>query len=205
MPKDIKDFFKLSAEEQAKAIERETKKLLQRLPELKKRLTMYNETDSELYNLNAEEVADIGESYARAVRSGEISTPSSKRAYQKFIKDLRRYTRPSIAEISKQVASQRMESWLDSVRNNASQAEVQYAEELVSKMSDEDKLAFTRSKFFLDVGDWSSDQFKQYLETHEYSIQTQKLEIFMNNKGYDTQNSYDNGVSGIHHNSTRRK
>lgn len=204
MPKLDKDFFKLSVEDQAKAIERETAKLLKRLPELKKKLKMYNEVSSELYNLSAEEIETIGSTYARAVRGGEISTPSSQKAYQKFVNDLRRYTKPSIAEIAQRTANERMESWLDNVRQNASMAEIEYAEELVSQMSDDEKLSFTRSKFFLDVGDWNSDQFRKYLDNHEYSIQTQKLEIFLNNKGHTTRNSYDGGQSGIYHPSKRR-
>ena len=76
------DFFKLSAEEQAKVIERETKKLIARLPSLKKNLKMYGAVSDELYNLTEDEVSTIGTTYAKAVRGGEISTPSSKRAYQ---------------------------------------------------------------------------------------------------------------------------
>ena len=62
MPKkfNIKSFLKLSPEEQAKSIERETKQLIQRLPTLKKQLKMYGDTSDELYNLQRDEVELIG-------------------------------------------------------------------------------------------------------------------------------------------------
>ena len=198
------DFFKLSAEEQAKEIERQTKKLVARLPDLKNNLKMYGEVSDELYNLTEEEVSTIGTTYARAVRGGEISTPSSKRAYQKFINDMRKYTRRSIREIAVESANARMDSWLETIKDNASQAEYDYAQELVNKMSDADKIGFTRSQFFLDVGDWGSDQFQEYLMNNNYSIMTHKLELYLNSKGYDTQNDYDDGVAGIKHKSTRK-
>lgn len=199
-----RDFFSLSNEEQAKFIERETKRLVARLPDLKKNLKMYGEVTDELYNLSEEEVTTIGATYARAVRGGEISTPSSKRAYQKFIHDMRKYTRRSIKEIAIETASGRMEDWLNTIKDNASEAEYQYAKELVDGMSDSEKMGFTRSQFFLDVGDWGSDQFQEYLKNNNYSIMTHKLELYLNNKGHQTQNDYDSGVQGIHHNATRK-
>ena len=48
---NINSFLKLSPENQAKEIEKQTKKLVERLPSLKKWLKMYNDTSSEMYNL----------------------------------------------------------------------------------------------------------------------------------------------------------
>ena len=190
--RDELDFFKLSAEEQAKAIEKETKKLLDRLPTLKKNLKMYGEVSDELYNLEPEEVEQIGSTYARAVRGGEISTPSSQRAYQKFIKDLRRYTRPSIQEISKAVADKRMDSWMETIKSHGSLAEQEYAEKLIEQMDDEDKLAFTRSRYFLDTDNWNSqDTFVKEVGDEEYSIMTLKLELFMEGRNKDTDGLYE--------------
>ena len=199
-----KDFFSLSVEEQAREIEKETKKLLNRLPDLKRNLKMYGEVSDELYNLSEEEVATIGSTYARAVRGGEISTPSSQRAYRQFINNMRKYTRRSIREIAVETAQQRMDSWLETIRSHASEEEIAYAESLVNKMSDTDKIGFTRSQFFLDTEEWGSEQFKEYMDSHNFSIMTHKLELYLNNKGYETKNDYDNGVEGIHHNSTRK-
>ena len=181
MPKKNEfDFFKLSAEEQAKQIEKETKKLLERLPELKKKLKMYNEVSSELYNLEPEEVELIGSSYAQAVRSGEITTPTSKQAYNKFIKDLRRYTRRSIADIAKEVAERRLDSWLDTIKEHASQAEIDYVTSLLNEMTDEQKQGFTRSQYFVDNVNWVSDS-SFVIDTNEgeFSIQALELELYL--------------------------
>lgn len=180
MPKLDKDFFKLSVEEQAKTIERETAKLLKRLPELKKRLKMYNEVSSELYNLTAEEIETIGSTYARAVRGGEISTPSSQRAYQKFVKDLRRYTRPSISEISAQVAEQRWTDWVDTIKQHASTDELEYMNYLEGQMTDEMKENFTRSKYFLDNSNWNSQEtFIKSTSDGAMSMQLLELELYL--------------------------
>ena len=65
---DISSFLKLSPEEQAKSIERQTKELIKRLPTLKNKLKMYGETSDELYNLSSDELDLMGTTYARAIR-----------------------------------------------------------------------------------------------------------------------------------------
>ena len=83
-----------------------------------------------------------------------------------------------------------MKSWLDNIRSHASQDEIDYAEELVNSMSENEKIGFTRSKYFLDVGDWNSDNFQQYIEEYDYSIMTQKLELYLKRKGHKTGDTY---------------
>lgn len=186
------DFFKLSAEEQAKEIERQTKKLVARLPNLKKNLKMYGEVSDELYNLTEDEVSTIGTTYAKAVRGGEISTPSSKRAYQKFINDMRKYTRRNIRDIAVETAEQRMESFMENIRSNSKNPdEIAKAEELYAMMNDSDKLGFTRSKLFLDVGDWGSDQFQKFIQNYEYSISFVKFQEYMAQRGYSVDEVYE--------------
>lgn len=177
----LKDnFFNLLPEQQAKEIERETAKLIKRLPELKKKLKMHNEVSSELYNLTEEEVSTIGSTYANAVRSGEITTPSSKQAYQKFVKSLRRYARHNINEIAQRITKNRLDSWLETIKNNGSQAEYDYAVELLGKMSEEEKQGFTRSSYFIDNVNWASTQtFVFNTQEGEYSLQVLGLENYL--------------------------
>ena len=120
---NINSFLKLRPEEQAKEIEKQTKELVKRLPTLKKNLKMYGEVSDELYNLTEEEVNLMGETYAKAVRGGDISTPSSKKAYNNFIRNLRKYTRTNIAQLSLQTAEQRLESWKEHIMQNGSEEE----------------------------------------------------------------------------------
>jgi hypothetical protein len=187
----IENFLKLSPEEQAKSIERETKELLKRLPTLKKQLKMYGETSDELYNLGSDEIELIGSTYARAVRGGSITTPSGKQAYANFIKNLRRYTRTDISQLAKETAEQRMQSFIDHiVKNSHNEDEKLKAQQLYDMMSDSDKLGFTRSKLFLDVEDWGSDQFQLFIQKYDYSVSFVKFQEYMKQKGYDVDEVY---------------
>ena len=189
--KPLSSFFSWSKEEQAQFIEKETKEVIKRLPQLKGSLQMYGEISDELYNMSAEELDLIGTTYSRAVRSGEISTPSSKKAYQDFVNKLKKYARTSIRELAEQFAEQRMESWLNNVRANGSSEEIAYAEELVASMTMEEKIGFTRSKYFLDTENWSSEGFVQDTDVGQLSIQVMKLELYLKSKGHQTRDYYD--------------
>lgn len=190
----LSSFLKLSPEEQAKQIERETKELLKRLPTLKKQLKMYGETSDELYNLQSDELQLMGSTYAKAVRGGEITTPSSQRAYQNFVKNLRKYARTDIRQLALQTAEQRMDSWIDHVNEGSTDADSQYANELLNSMTEEEKMGFTRSKYFMDSS-------YMYMVTEEdgkqYSIQTLKLELYLEEvRGKETQHIYRRSVKG---------
>lgn len=188
--KPLSSFFSWSKEEQAEFIERETKNVIKRLPKLKSALQMYGEVSDELYNMSSEELQLIGTTYSRAVRSGEISTPSSKRAYQNFIGKLKKYSRMSIKELAEQTAEMRMQSWLDHVRANGSMEEIAYAEKLVESMTLSEKIGFTRSKYFLDTENWGSEGFVQSTNEGVYSIQVMKLELYLQEKGHVTEDKY---------------
>lgn len=190
-PLTIEEFEKFDIEKQAEIIERETRKLLKKLPTLKKNLSLYDDTTDELYNLSPEELSLYGETYARAIRGGEISTPSSKMGYKQFVKRLLNYNARSIRELSLEYADRRMDSFMETIRNNGTIEEVEYAEELFDQMTDDDKIAFTRSKYFLDTDNWGSEQFIQEFQDNEYSMMTLKLELFMISRGKDTENIYN--------------
>lgn len=189
---NINSFFNLSPEEQAKSIERETKQLLNRLPTLKRQLKMYGETSDELYNLNSDEVELMGRTYAKAVRGGEITTPSSQRAYQNFIKNLRKYARTDISQLARDTADVRMDSWLEHIKASSTDADIEYAQELYDSMSEEEKMGFTRSKFFMDST-------YMYMVTEEdskqFSIQTLKLELYLEEiRGKSTRHIYRTNI-----------
>ena len=191
---NINSFLKLSPEEQAKSIEKQTAELLKRLPALKKKLKMYGDTSDELYNLKEDEVALIGTTYAKAVRGGEITTPSSKRAYQNFIRNLRKYTRTDIGQLARETADVRMESWLEHINEGSTDADSEYAQELYNSMTEEEKLGFTRSKYFMDSS-------YMYMVTEEdgkqFSIQTLKLELYLEEvRGKQTRHIYRDKVKG---------
>ena len=191
---NLNSFFKLSPEEQAKSIERQTQELVKRLPTLKKQLKMYGDTSDELYNLKEDEIELIGSTYARAVRGGQITTPSSQKAYQSFIKNLRKYTRTDIRQLARDTADARMESWLDHIQEGSTDADSEYAQELLNSMSEEEKLGFTRSKYFMDSS-------YMYMVTEEdgkqFSIQTLKLELYLEEvRDKQTRHIYRDKVKG---------
>lgn len=177
---NLESFLKKSPEEQAKIIERETQKVISKLPSLKKNLKMYGETTSELYNLPADQIELEGVTYARAVRSGEISTPSGKKAYHRFVSSLSRFANTNIHELAQQTAQERLDTWLEHIKANGSEEDYQYAVELLNSMTDQEKLTFTLSEYFLDTSNFSSEGYVLGEEEgNQYSVQTLKLELFL--------------------------
>lgn len=176
---NINNFLKLPLEEQAVYIEKQTKELVRKLPELKRRLKMYNDNSDEMYNLSKEEVELQGTTYARAVRGGEITTPTSQQAYKSFIKNLTRYTNSKGYRISVGIMQKRLDSWIKHVEENGSQEEIAYAHKLLDSMSVQEKIEFTKSKYFLDTENWNSEGFIKETEMGDYSIQVLKLELFL--------------------------
>lgn len=189
---NINSFLKLSPEEQAKSIEKQTQELLKRLPTLKKQLKMYGDTSDELYNLKEDELELIGTTYAKAVRGGEITTPSSKSAYRSFINNLRKYAKTDIRTLALQSAEQRMGSWIDHIEKASTDADKEYAQRMLDSMTEEEKLGFTRSKYFMDS---SYMYMVTEVDGRQYSIQTLKLELYLKERrGKEFDNIYDDNV-----------
>lgn len=191
---NINSFLKLSPEEQAKQIERDTKALISRLPTLKKQLQMYGEVSDELYNLSQDEIDLMGTTYAKAVRGGQITTPSSQRAYQDFIKNLNKYSQVDLNYLAQQTAKERLDSWLKHIEDASTDGDIAYAKEMLNSMTDEEKLGFTRSKFFMD----SSYMYAVTEEDDvEYSIQTLKLELYLEEvRGKTFKHIYRTNIKG---------
>ena len=87
-----------------------------------------------------------------------------------------------------------MHSWIDHVNEGSTDADSQYANELLNSMTDEEKMGFTRSKYFMDSS-------YMYMVTEEdgkqYSIQTLKLELYLEEvRGKTTQHIYRRTVKG---------
>ena len=191
---NLSRFFKLSPEEQAIEIEKQTKKLINRLPDLKKKLKMYGDTSDEMYNLTGEEIGLMGSTYASAVRGGEITTPTSKQAYRSFIKNLRKYARTDLGQLARQTAEQRLDSWINHIKEGSNNSDSAYAQQMLEGMSEEEKLGFTRSKYFMDS---SYMYFITELDGVQYSIQTLKLELYLEEiRGKTTKHIYRSAVKG---------
>lgn len=189
---NINSFLKLSAEQQAREVEKLTKEVLTRLPNLKSKLKMYGDNSDELYNLQRDELELMGTTYAKAIRGGEITTPSSKKAYRSFVTNLRRYARVDISQLARQTAEKRMESWIGHIQDASFDADKAYAQKMYNSMTEEEKLGFTRSKYFMDS---SYMYFVTEVDGRQYSIQTLKLELYLKEKrGIEFDNIYDTYV-----------
>lgn len=192
---NIEEFLRKSKEEQAREIEKQTAILKARLPDLKKNLKSYDDTSDELYNLTEDELDLMSTTYQSAVRRGEITTPSSKRAYQRFVKQLQRYATRDRRYLAMQTAKKRMKSFEEDIMKNASEEEKEYAKFLIDMMDDKLKQKFTLSKYFLDVNNWSSDDFIKQVGDANMSMSTLSLELFLQSEGFETRKLYNTYVA----------
>lgn len=195
--KEPKPFELMSIEEQIEFIEKETEKVLKRLPELKEALTTYEDVSKELYNMTEEQIKFASKSYQQSIRSGEITTPTARKGLSSYVQQLSRYGGGDISQLAQETAQQRFDSFLDHIRAIADDDELEYLNKLVDMMSEEDILGFTRSKYFLDTGDYSSDNWAKAKSEFGYTINTMKLEVYLQSKGYDTEHIYNDTMGYV--------
>ena len=185
------DFKDLSLEEQLKWIEKQTERVVKRLPSLKKNLSTYNDVSAELYNLEPEDIMIMSKTHQKKLTSGTTDTSTYN-----FARKLEMYGDTPMETLRATATEKRIESFLDYVDNATSEEESEYVHSLIDKMSDEDKEEFTKSKYFWFTSDYPSDELVKFNElykgAHEsISPATANLETFMKKKGYDTDNWYD--------------
>ena len=190
-----RDFNTLTPEEQIKWLERQTRLVIKRLPALKKKLSVYDDRSEELYNLSQEEIQLFTKSYTEQISSGSIRVrtsigeqPSARtKALEKYTESLQKYGTKPMRELITESTKMRWDSFLDNVKQcSTTEFETQYLEELTNKMSDRDIYEFTKSKLFFDNGNPNSADFVKFTTEHGISVGLAKLEVFLEQKGYDT-------------------
>lgn len=190
---NLNSFINKSVDYQIEYIEKRVEILRKKLPSLKRRLTMSDDKSDDLYNYTLDELNFATERYVESLKEGEITTKTSKRAYSNFITQLSLYTSNPINSIASMYTSKRMSSWETHVRAlGLSEDEENYLDTLLDMMNERDKEAFVRSKYFLDVGKYTtqSAEFSQFTKEYGYNVVIIKLEIFLQNRGYDTEEIY---------------
>jgi hypothetical protein len=195
--KQPKPFELMSIEEQIEFIEKQTENVIKRLPELKEALTTYDDVSKELYNMTEEQIKFASKSYQQSIRGGEITTPTGKKALSSYVQQLSRYGGGDISQLAHETAQERFDNFLEHVRSIADDEELEYLDKLVELMSEEDILGFTRSKYFLDTGDYSSDSWAKAKNDFDYTINTMKLEVYLQSKGYDTEHIYNDTMGYV--------
>ena len=185
----LKTFEKLSLDKQLKWIDQTTSKVLKRLPILKKRLKMYDDKSSELYNLEPSEVAFQAKVYRDIITESDTSSPRYK-SLKNFIYNLDKYANTSLKSISKNLTSIRLQDFKDNILQVGGQKELDYIEKLLNSLTDAQRRGFTISKYFFDNGNLSSEDFVKFIDTYGISVGTAKLETYVQSLGYDTDEIY---------------
>ena len=190
----MKPFNELTLEEQIKWIEKETKRVVERLPSLKKNLSTYNDISTELYNLEPEEIRVMSKAYQQSLKSG--STQSTSTSLNAYVGQLEKYGETPMETLRATSTEQRIESFLNSVEDNCSVEEYDYVKSMVDNMSDELKEEFVKSKYFWQTNDYPSDGLVKFNELYKgehesISPATANLETFLKSKGISTDEWYE--------------
>lgn len=181
----------MTPEQQIKEIERLTEEVIERLPDLKHKLTAFDDRSDELYNLTPEEIRLFSKTYTSDIESGYTS-----QGLGNFMQQLQRYGETPLEELELSVAMQRWQSFKENILQVGGESEYQYVLELESKIDKRVIVDFTRSKFFFDAGDLSSDNFVKFLNEHGVSVGLAKLETYLESRGIKTDRKFfEEGVT----------
>lgn len=190
-----KKFDELSPEQQIKFLERETEKLIKRLPSLKKILSSYDDRSNELYNIEGGSIRLLTKSYI-----SDISGGTKASSLQSYVQSLTKYSRVSLKELRLEASELRIESFMESIsKSGASQYEINYVKLLLDKMSPELKEKFTKSKLFWDYGIDNSESVRNFMDLYDVTPATANLENFLEQNGITTGRLYyEEGITQKH-------
>ena len=173
--KYFKPFNLLSPEEQIKWIEKQTEKVLNRLPTLKERLTAFDDRSDELYNKTVEEIKLTSKVYTSQILDGDTDIGG----LENYIDQLTTYGNTNIKTLVKETTKTRLDNFLENILLTGSPEEYEYVKKLLSKMTNTEKNRFVKSKYFFDTGNLNSDDFVKFLEEFDVTVGTAKLESFL--------------------------
>lgn len=178
-------FQELDLDKQIQWLMKQTEKVIKRLPILKKELATYDDKSSEMYNKDASEIQLFTQSYSMDLATGTIS-PSDDNI-NNWVNQLSKYGNMGIGDLRLQATEQRIESFMTSlVKSGASEMEIAYVENLLSKMSEQEKETFTKSKFFWDSGEYGSEGIAIFMDMYDVTPATANLENWCEKHGIDT-------------------
>lgn len=183
----------LTPEQQIRELEKLTEKVIERLPELKEKIMAFDDKSDDLYNLTPEEIRLFTKTYSSDIAEGIGTSEGLNDYYQQ----LHTYGVTPMEELEVNIANQRWESFKEHIKSLGNEEEYNYLLELESKMSESDKIAFTRSKYFFDGGDYNSKDFVKFINDYGISVGMAKLETFLESqRDVETQRRYyEKGVT----------
>ena len=115
----FEDFTRLNKRDKSKWINQQTRKIIKKLPTLKKYLTMYDDRSGEFYTLSKEEIRLISKVSRCDLSYNRINIPC--------IKDLLKYGNTSATQLLKVATEERIKSFLDNIEQVSGLEERKYA------------------------------------------------------------------------------
>ena len=192
MPKtpNLKIPFKdLDVDKQIQWLIKQSHKVIERLPLLKKELSVYDDKSNEMYNMDKSSIELFTNSYAIDLTTGDITNDDS--SLMDFVSQLSKYGDTGIGELRLQATEQRIESFIESLSKcGASEEEKEYVKSLLDKMSERQKEAFTKSKLFWDSGDYGSEGIKVFMDLYDITPATANLENWCEQHGITTERMF---------------
>ena len=182
-------FKDLDIDKQIQWLISHSKKVIERLPELKKELAVYDDKSNEIYNWDKSTIELFTNTYAIDLTTGEINGDNIQ--LQEFAEQLSKYGDNGIGELRLMATEQRIESFLESLeKSGASEEEIEYVKSLLNNMSDKQKEAFTKSKLFWDSGDYGSEGVSRFMDLYDITPATANLENWCEQHGIETERKF---------------
>lgn len=182
-------FKDLDVDKQIQWLIKQTHKVIERLPSLKKELSVYDDKSNELYNMDKSEIELFTNTYAIDLTTGDMSSDNEN--LMDYVEQLSKYGDSGIGELRLQATEQRIESFLDSIRKcGASEEELEYVQSLLDAMTDKQKEAFTKSKLFWDSGEYGSEGIRVFMDMYDVTPATANLENWCEQHNISTQQRY---------------
>lgn len=178
-------FKDLDVDKQIQWLIKHSHKVIERLPQLKKELAVYDDKSNEMYNWDRSSVELFTNTYARDIATGSISSENTE--LQSFVEQLSKYGDTDFAQLRLEFTEKRIDSFLESLeKSGASEFEIQYVNDLLDKLTDKEKEAFTKSKLFWDSGDYGSEGIRTFMDMYDVTPATANLENWCEQHGITT-------------------
>lgn len=182
-------FKDLDVDKQIQWLIKHAKKVIERLPTLKKELAVYDDKSNEMYNMEKSSIELFTNTYASQLTTGDIDSDNTE--LMDFVSQLSKYGDSGIGELRLMATEQRIDSFLQSLKDcGASSEEIEYVQDLLSKMSDKQKEAFTKSKLFWDSGQYGSEGIRTFMDLYDVTPATANLENWCEQHGITTERKF---------------
>lgn len=182
-------FKDLDVDKQIQWLVKHSQKVIERLPQLKKELAVYDDKSNELYNWDKSSIELFTNTYSQDLATGTISSDNS--SLNDYIQQLSKYGDRGIGELRIEATEQRIESFLDSIEKaGGGEEELDYVQSLLEQMTDREKEAFTKSKLFWDSGEYGSEGLRVFMDLYDVTPATANLENWCEQHGITTDQRY---------------